>query len=281
MAFVVTNHLCDLLPGTTEQDASLVVAPLSHGAGIHALTQIARGVPTDGRVDFYSDTRTLGPGARIISAGLHLGQGGNIHAHGLWTDAASVLHMGHLRPEATHLSRDTCITGWQLDGAIFRRLPDAETGFALLRPVPTRRRLPGGLPARLVRLRPNLDLVPMIAALTQPRTRVQGLGSLVGTQFATGAPLPGPATEILILDQDRTSLHVASVGRSGTVRQGVLSRQNMICITAELLLIAAYRSMNHRTLCNRKREARTTQRGTAMSVGNGMSSLRIHPPEFC
>ena len=26
MAFVVTNHLCDLLPGTTEQDASLVVA---------------------------------------------------------------------------------------------------------------------------------------------------------------------------------------------------------------------------------------------------------------
>ncbi|WP_330448570.1 AMP-binding protein [Paracoccus marcusii] len=46
MAFVVTNHLCDLMPGTTEQDASLVVAPLSHGAGIHALTQIARGVPT-------------------------------------------------------------------------------------------------------------------------------------------------------------------------------------------------------------------------------------------
>ena len=31
------------MPGTTEQDASLVVAPLSHGAGIHALPQIARG----------------------------------------------------------------------------------------------------------------------------------------------------------------------------------------------------------------------------------------------
>ncbi len=43
MAFVVTNHLADLLPGTTERDASLVVAPLSHGAGIHALTQVARG----------------------------------------------------------------------------------------------------------------------------------------------------------------------------------------------------------------------------------------------
>ena len=47
MAFVVTNHLCDLMPGTTpEQDASLVVAPLSHGAGIHQLAQVARGVKT-------------------------------------------------------------------------------------------------------------------------------------------------------------------------------------------------------------------------------------------
>ena len=43
MAFVVTNHLCDLMPGLTEHDASLVVAPLSHGAGIHAVTQVARG----------------------------------------------------------------------------------------------------------------------------------------------------------------------------------------------------------------------------------------------
>jgi acyl-CoA synthetase (AMP-forming)/AMP-acid ligase II len=43
MGFVVTNHLADLLPGTTEEDVSLVVAPLSHGAGIHLLTQVARG----------------------------------------------------------------------------------------------------------------------------------------------------------------------------------------------------------------------------------------------
>ena len=46
MNFVVTNHLCDLMPGTTEHDVSLVVAPLSHGAGIHALTQVARGAAT-------------------------------------------------------------------------------------------------------------------------------------------------------------------------------------------------------------------------------------------
>ena len=46
MAFVVTNHLCDLMPGTTHRDASLLVAPLSHGAGIHQLVQVARGVKT-------------------------------------------------------------------------------------------------------------------------------------------------------------------------------------------------------------------------------------------
>jgi fatty-acyl-CoA synthase len=46
MAFVITNHLADLTPGTTEQDASLVVAPLSHGAGVHQLMQTARGAKT-------------------------------------------------------------------------------------------------------------------------------------------------------------------------------------------------------------------------------------------
>jgi fatty-acyl-CoA synthase len=46
MAFVINNHLCDLVPGTTEDDASLVVAPLSHGAGIHQLNVVARGAPT-------------------------------------------------------------------------------------------------------------------------------------------------------------------------------------------------------------------------------------------
>jgi fatty-acyl-CoA synthase len=46
MAFVVTNHLADLMPGTDRADASLVVAPLSHGAGVHALLNVARGAVT-------------------------------------------------------------------------------------------------------------------------------------------------------------------------------------------------------------------------------------------
>lgn len=46
MGFVVTNHLADLIPGTTEADCSIAVAPLSHGAGIHALLNVARGAAT-------------------------------------------------------------------------------------------------------------------------------------------------------------------------------------------------------------------------------------------
>lgn len=46
MAFVILNHLCDLMPGISENDASLVVAPLTHGAGVHLLTQVARGAKT-------------------------------------------------------------------------------------------------------------------------------------------------------------------------------------------------------------------------------------------
>ncbi|WP_241427730.1 AMP-binding protein [Fertoeibacter niger] len=38
VAFAVTNHLADL----TSADAFLVVAPLSHSAGVHQLTQIVR-----------------------------------------------------------------------------------------------------------------------------------------------------------------------------------------------------------------------------------------------
>lgn len=46
MSFVVTNHLADLIPNTTHKDCSIAVAPLSHGAGIHALLNVARGAAT-------------------------------------------------------------------------------------------------------------------------------------------------------------------------------------------------------------------------------------------
>lgn len=47
MQFVLTNHSADLMPGLSDRtDRSLVVAPLSHGAGLHQMVQVARGVTT-------------------------------------------------------------------------------------------------------------------------------------------------------------------------------------------------------------------------------------------
>ncbi|KZM48777.1 acyl-CoA synthetase [Labrenzia sp. OB1] len=43
LTFTIVNHLNDLMPASTPDDVSLVVAPLSHGAGMHQLTQLAVG----------------------------------------------------------------------------------------------------------------------------------------------------------------------------------------------------------------------------------------------
>ncbi len=43
MTFTILNHMNDLMPGLSPRDASLVVAPLSHGAAAHAMAQIAAG----------------------------------------------------------------------------------------------------------------------------------------------------------------------------------------------------------------------------------------------
>jgi fatty-acyl-CoA synthase len=43
LAAVLANHYCDLFPTETEAGASLVIAPLSHGAGIHMLAQVFTG----------------------------------------------------------------------------------------------------------------------------------------------------------------------------------------------------------------------------------------------
>lgn len=43
LAFIINNHIADLMPGLSSRDATLVLAPLSHGAGVHVLTHVARG----------------------------------------------------------------------------------------------------------------------------------------------------------------------------------------------------------------------------------------------
>jgi fatty-acyl-CoA synthase len=46
MSFVTNNFMADLMPDLTTKDASIVVAPLSHGAGCHVFPQVARGAKT-------------------------------------------------------------------------------------------------------------------------------------------------------------------------------------------------------------------------------------------
>lgn len=46
LTFTTLNHLNDLMPGSGPDDVSLVVAPLSHGAGMHLLVNLAAGVPS-------------------------------------------------------------------------------------------------------------------------------------------------------------------------------------------------------------------------------------------
>lgn len=46
MAFVLLNHLNDLMPATGPGDRSLCLAPLSHGAGVHQMAQVAAGAAT-------------------------------------------------------------------------------------------------------------------------------------------------------------------------------------------------------------------------------------------
>lgn len=53
LAFVFNNHAADLMPGLTHRDVSLVIAPLSHAAGLHLFIQVTRGatnvfMPSDG-----------------------------------------------------------------------------------------------------------------------------------------------------------------------------------------------------------------------------------------
>ena len=45
IGFVAVNYMADLLPGSSQDNASLVIAPLSHGAGLHMIAQLNTGAP--------------------------------------------------------------------------------------------------------------------------------------------------------------------------------------------------------------------------------------------
>lgn len=202
--------------------------------------------PGNPRVAWFSDTRRAA-GGMIVAGGLHLGAREGqafCHCHGIWRDPQGGLHAGHLRSDETVLARNCTVTGWGLTGARLEVQDDPETGFALFTPL-----LVGamgrGAPAWLIRLRPNQDLSDALMGLNlREGTRIEGIGSLVGTRFDDGPPIDGPATEIWLrsgmVEQNALRLRAVSVGVTGTMAEGWLTPgANAVCVTAELLVLPA------------------------------------------
>lgn len=200
--------------------------------------------PGDGHVAWYSATTTL-ERARILRAGAHLGirEGAPFaHVHGSWIDGEGRSHSGHLLPSDTILADDAEVELTILDGAILETAHDPETRFDIFRPV----RLadvdrPNGV---LATIRPNEPLSQAVAEVARSagmrRARVQGLGSLVGTEFEDSTPVGSYATEILLTEggirDGVVSLAAESVGFDGEAGRGALASGNLVCITFEVLL---------------------------------------------
>lgn len=204
----------------------------------------ARAAPGNPCVAWFSDTRRAA-GGTIIAGGLHLGARDSqpfVHCHGLWRDPDGALYAGHLRADETVLAQDCTAQGWGLSGARFEVQHDPETGFPLFTPQPFGAMGPGE-PATLLRLCPNQDLSRALDGLPDG-TRIEGIGSLIGTRFDDAPPIDGPATEIWLREgriaQGAARLRAVSVGMDGTAQQGWLSRDaNAVCVTAELLILPA------------------------------------------
>ncbi|WP_410219433.1 hypothetical protein [Paracoccus sp. (in: a-proteobacteria)] len=210
----------------------------------HLAYVIPAAAPGDGRVAWYSDTRTKAP-CRIEAGGIHLGlRDGQpfCHGHGLWRDQCGQLAAGHLRADESVIGQDCTITGWGLTGAHLEVHDDPETRFPVFA-LHAAKALPQGRRAHLCRIRPNEDLVTVLDEMKLPDGAViEGLGSLVGAGFSDGSTLNCDAAEILIVNgrlcRGRVALQVVATGDDGTVAQGDLAKGlNAVCITAELLIV--------------------------------------------
>ncbi|MGY9049735.1 hypothetical protein P775_17700 [Puniceibacterium antarcticum] len=202
--------------------------------------------PGDGHVAWYSAMTTLYD-ARIIRAGVHLGRRDGApfaHVHGIWADRDGALHMGHLFSEDTVLDHAVNVDVLLITGAHLESAQDSETQFLLFRPVKTSEI--AGPNAVLAIARPNAVIDDALVAIAGQAglesAAIHGIGSLIGTEFATGDGISSYATEVLLtkgrLTQSGVALEAACVGFDGPYAEGPLARsRNTICVTFELLLV--------------------------------------------
>ena len=197
--------------------------------------------PDGAHAAWYSATHAGGAG-RIIDAALHLGRRNGapfIHCHGAWD--ASGPGRGHLLGDAAQLARPCTVPALGITAARFQTAQDPETRFSLFAPraAPDDAR---GAPAVLCRLRPNIDIAEGLRAAGHgvERARVEGIGSLIGAQFADGTAVESYATEMWItsghVERDTIALDVAMIGLDGEAGQGRLAGVNPVCVTCEFLL---------------------------------------------
>jgi hypothetical protein len=198
--------------------------------------------PGDGHAAWYSATYTQ-PQARIATGGAHLGlREGRafLHCHALMTTG----EMGHVLCDDSRLAADVSLQAWGLRGAGLVAQEDHETHFTLFRPTSLAQPLRAN--AWLATLRPNQDICAALQALARAHqithARVEGIGSLVGTQFADSPAIASYATEIFLteatLSPSGARIKLASVGFDGLARQGALrAGENAVCVTAELLIL--------------------------------------------
>ncbi|OSP55219.1 hypothetical protein [Pseudoruegeria sp. SK021] len=201
--------------------------------------------PGDGHAAWYSATTTL-EDARIIRAGAHLGRRNGLpfaHVHGIWSDKAGQMHMGHLLSDVTIIGQTVDVDVQVLDGARMESADDPETGFCLFRPVSTGMITTPN--AVLATARPNQTIEPAIANIARDAgiasATIKGIGSLVRTEFSDRDGIESYATEVLLtaghLSISGVDLTAASVGFDGRYADGQLARgKNTICVTFELLL---------------------------------------------
>lgn len=204
-------------------------------------------------VAYFSQRYESRGAARIesgsITYGLRDGQP-SLHCHATWTEADGQRSSGHLLAAESWVEQPSRIDAWMLHGAAFEVQPDAETNFSLLQVIPTAR-LPGGIEALVVRVRPNEDLCLALEALCAEnnirRGRIRGgVGSLIGTVFVDGRTVEPFVTEVFIRSGViepctdgalRADLDVGLVAYTGEIAEGRLARgQNPVLITFELVI---------------------------------------------
>jgi predicted DNA-binding protein with PD1-like motif len=234
----------------TVQLGALALAPMAY---------VMPALSKDGKnAAFYSETFRPEGITRLQGGAMTFGARAGapfFHAHGLWVEANGKRSGGHILPEEAVVAESVTLQAFGIEGSCFEGLPDPETGFTLLGPVPAP---PQGAntdtPAFALRLRPNQCLHGALEAFLRERGMARaiiygGVGSTIGAAFEDGTVIENFATEVFIRQGDivpdaagmpAARLDVGLVDFTGQIAQGRLMHgANPVLMTFELIIAQA------------------------------------------